>query len=680
MWGEDVIQIMYDVPNHRIQVWKFEGKAWVQVGNDIPVKFVDGDVFTVFAGKDGTVEITRNGRLLSTRQPAVLQTPTPTVTETPIQKDASAPELANFALVGLKLPAPYQQSGSLIIDYTYDPLNRLASADYSDGRSFDYTYDASGNVLELGQNLGPGTIITTYTYDEANQLNTAQQDSTTWQYTYDANGSLISDGVKNYTYDSANRLVQVSDQSTVTSLSYNGLGQRLSMDAAGVIATYVLDGDRPLTAESNGNTTFYLYGLGAIGEKTTEWNFSLPDGTNTPRQLTDIQGEITLSARYTPWGDTLETYGTGNFSYGYLGGLLDAATGLLYVGNGQYYDPSTGRFLTRDVYPNSPNPYVPWNPIGAILAPLALISLFYTRKRKGSKTGTFLVLLIVLGGVGMTLAACGPVTTPTAPAPNPTPVPTSTPDDSAPAVPPSASPPWGPATIVAIVPIATASPVATPTPTCTPTPTLVSTPISVSDFSSILLSLYGVELQNSSNEILGTWNQRLAFNAWRAVTDVANRLGGALRFREAFYTIGQNLVLRKVESYIEYLSGNVQVPHNNGAITRGTHLVEIADIEYQVEDSIRNNIVHELGHVFNNNHGNPAETIMPFTFVERRKEFLRPVGDDGVMWQLHPPLDNELSTETETFADMFVAHVYYAWVNPSRISPDPQKWMEDIVR
>lgn len=45
-------------------------------------------------------------------------------------------------------------------------------------------------------------------YDAASQLDTAQQGSTTWQYTYDANGSLISDGVKTYTYDSANRLVE----------------------------------------------------------------------------------------------------------------------------------------------------------------------------------------------------------------------------------------------------------------------------------------------------------------------------------------------------------------------------------------------------------------------------------------------------------------------------------------
>jgi len=38
------------------------------------------------------------------------------------------------------------------------------------------------------------------------------------------------------------------------------------MDAAGVIAYYVMDGDRPLTAESNGNTTYYLYGLGGCQE------------------------------------------------------------------------------------------------------------------------------------------------------------------------------------------------------------------------------------------------------------------------------------------------------------------------------------------------------------------------------------------------------------------------------
>ena len=86
---------------------------------------------------------------------------------------------------------------------------------------------------------------------------------------------------------------------------------------------------------------------------------------------------------------------------------MDAATGLLYVGNGQYYDPATGRFLTRIVNPDSTNPYVPWNPIGAIVGPIGLISLLASRKKKGSKAGTFLVLLLVMMTVGMTLSACG---------------------------------------------------------------------------------------------------------------------------------------------------------------------------------------------------------------------------------------------------------------------------------
>jgi len=74
-----------------------------------------------------------------------------------------------------------------------------------------------------------------------------------------------------------------------------------------------------------------LYGLGAIGEKTDAWSYSLPDGTNTPRQLANLTGGITLAARYTPWGDALDTYGIGNpstgsgqaFAFGYPGGVIN---------------------------------------------------------------------------------------------------------------------------------------------------------------------------------------------------------------------------------------------------------------------------------------------------------------------------------------------------------------------
>ncbi len=156
-----------------------------------------------------------------------------------------------------------------------------------------------------------------------------------------------------------------------------------------VTTRYELDNGRVLAATSADLTTTYLYGLGPIGELTDSWAYTLPDGSNAPRQLVDASSEITLVSSYTPWGDTLSVNGTGSFTWGYYGGIMDTATGLLYVGNGQYYDPSTGRFLNRNVRPDQTNPYVPWkqDPSGALMAPLALLALVYSRKKKTWEMG-----------------------------------------------------------------------------------------------------------------------------------------------------------------------------------------------------------------------------------------------------------------------------------------------------
>jgi len=163
-------------------------------------------------------------------------------------------------------------------------------------------------------------------------------------------------------------------------MAYDGLGGRLSMTGytggQSVTTHYELDGGRVLSATAGDLTTTYLYGLGPIGELTDSWAYTLPDGTNAPRQLVDASGKITLVSSYTPWGDTLSVNGTGSFTWGYYGGIMDTATGLLYVGNGQYYDPSTGRFLNRNACPDQANPYLPWkqDPASALMAPLAILT------------------------------------------------------------------------------------------------------------------------------------------------------------------------------------------------------------------------------------------------------------------------------------------------------------------
>jgi len=175
-----------------------------------------------------------------------------------------------------------------------------------------------------------------------------------------------------------------------------------------VTTQYELDNGRVLTAQAGELTTRYLYGLGPIGEFTNAWSYSLPDGANTPRQMTDATGAVTLTSSYTPWGDTLASNGTGNFSTGYFGGIMDTATGLLYVGNGQYYDPQTGRFLNRNAKPDQTNPYVPWggNPSSALIGPLALLALIFGRKKKRSKWDNIVIIAVLCLAVGMSLTGC----------------------------------------------------------------------------------------------------------------------------------------------------------------------------------------------------------------------------------------------------------------------------------
>jgi phosphatidylserine/phosphatidylglycerophosphate/cardiolipin synthase-like enzyme len=69
VWGEGTVQVLYDVPNQRIQVWMYDTtKGWMQIGKNIPVKFTAGDTFSVRALSDSTVEISRNGKLFARRR------------------------------------------------------------------------------------------------------------------------------------------------------------------------------------------------------------------------------------------------------------------------------------------------------------------------------------------------------------------------------------------------------------------------------------------------------------------------------------------------------------------------------------------------------------------------------------------------------------------------------------
>ncbi len=155
------------------------------------------------------------------------------------------------------LPGGTGQS-QVTIEYTYDALNRLTSATYSNGTAFSYTYDAVGNVLTYNSRHYGLTKTATYTYDDANQLLTAADGDITWYYSYDGNGNLVmsspsqgeTNGATRNTYNKAGYLVKVEGHDgtawqTQSEMRYDGLGNRLEMtsyvDGVGETTRYQLD-------------------------------------------------------------------------------------------------------------------------------------------------------------------------------------------------------------------------------------------------------------------------------------------------------------------------------------------------------------------------------------------------------------------------------------------------------
>ena len=422
-----IIALLSATPTPELTLTPTEIPATATNSPTATLTFVPTETPTFTAIPSPTETLTNTPTFTAVPSPTLTLTPslTPTLTFTPTETFTPLPTATETP------PA-----GPLTITYTYDALRRLKSADYSDGRRFAYVYDANGNALEAS---GESTT-TIYTYDAASQLVTAQKDLTVWHYVYDANGSLVEvlpngnevSTAKRYTYNTAGYLIKVEEHdgsgwNTQAEMTYNGLGTRMTSDALGVTTRYVSDGQLPLTIASSNKTITVLYGLGPVAEKTDEWSYVLTDGLNFSRQLTDTGGEVTLSVRYNPWGKPIETNGIGNFDASYIGTLIDATTGLIYIGNGQYYDPETGRFLTRGVFPNSTNPYVPWNPTGMLLGPLGLVSFYYSQKKGISKRRNRAVLIAILVLAMANLACChGPSPAP-APTPEPSPSPTPTP-------------------------------------------------------------------------------------------------------------------------------------------------------------------------------------------------------------------------------------------------------------
>jgi RHS repeat-associated protein len=90
----------------------------------------------------------------------------------------------------------------------------------------------------------------------------------------------------------------------------------------------------------------YLYGLDIIAQQQSERLYYMHDGLGSVRQLVDTTGQIETNYAYDPFGVPLVGGDVYN-PYQFTGEGWDAEVGLLYL-RARYYQPGTGRFITRD--------------------------------------------------------------------------------------------------------------------------------------------------------------------------------------------------------------------------------------------------------------------------------------------------------------------------------------------
>ncbi|MFV2045197.1 MAG: RHS repeat domain-containing protein, partial [Anaerolineales bacterium] len=272
----------------------------------------------------------------STIMPTPTGTPKPTFTQAPT---ATPTAIATQTATPTLMATP--EYLSVVIDYTYDPLQRLTAADYSTGEFFHYTYDAVGNRLTQDTLFGTNSYI----YDIANRL----IDLDGVPYAWDAKGNLLDDGASTNTYDHANRLTAVAQGADNYGYWYNGLGDRLQQTVNGMPTTYSLDINRDLTQVLSDQTNAYLYGAWRIGEEQTGgWQYHLGDALGSVRQLVSAGSAMTIAKGSEPFGPLLWSSGITNSDYGFTGEWTDR-TELVYLRT-RYYAPQKGRFLTRDVW------------------------------------------------------------------------------------------------------------------------------------------------------------------------------------------------------------------------------------------------------------------------------------------------------------------------------------------
>ena len=233
--------------------------------------------------------------------------------------------------------------------------------------SFGWSYDGLNRTT-----AETGLLSEAFTLDGASNLTGRAGTAPARPFSYDQANRLTSDGPRAYTWNTADRLTARG----ADTFGYDPLGRQTASTVGGTARSYAYNADGLLQSRTQGTATTFLwdptsavqrlvtagtdkvvYGLGPlyIAKADGTTRTLARDGQKSVRAELDDAGLVTAAFRYTAYG-ALEKASPATATpslLAYSSQLLDPS-GLYYL-RARWYDPSTGRFTSRDPLNGSPD-------------------------------------------------------------------------------------------------------------------------------------------------------------------------------------------------------------------------------------------------------------------------------------------------------------------------------------